>query len=72
MTALAQSLANQAFMLSAEDRAFLANAILQSLENQPISYDSEWEQVVTKRMDEVKSGKVLLLGHEEFLKRTGR
>jgi putative addiction module component (TIGR02574 family) len=72
MTATAQSIANQALALSPEDKAFLANAILQSLESQPVAHDREWEEVVSKRMQDVKNGTSAPISQDEFLKRTRR
>ena len=69
MTASSQAIANQALSLSAEERAFVANALLQSLEKQPFSCEAE-DSVVQKRISELKSGKVKALSHDEFLIKT--
>ena len=72
MTSTAQSIVNQALALSPEDKAFLANTILQSLENQPTAHDHEWQEVVSQRMNDVKSGVSTPISQDEFLKRTTR
>ena len=61
-----QVVANQALALSPEDRALVANLILQSLEAQPTTYDKEWEELSLKRSQEIKNGKVKPLSQKEF------
>jgi len=66
MSVQTQSIVNQSLSLSPEERAFVANALLQSLEEKPYSYENEWAEVAQKRSQEIKEGKVTPLSHEEF------
>lgn len=74
---------NQALGLSADKRAELANALLLSLEEEPLDeqpvVDAAWDAEIARRADEVLSGKVktvdaeemLLKGREELRKKYG-
>ena len=66
MTTQTQSIVNQSLSLSAEERAFVANALLQSLEENPFNYENEWAQVANNRSKEIKEGTVKTLTEEEF------
>jgi len=54
---VAQSIVSQALSLSPNERADIANVLLQSLEL-PQDYETEWMNLVEKRHQEVQSGKV--------------
>lgn len=59
MTAVAAKLANQILSLPCEDRIYLADKLLQSL-NAPSQeeIDRQWAEEAERRIDELDSGKV--------------
>ena len=60
-----QSIVSQALSLSPNERADIANVLLQSLEL-PQDYETEWMNLVEKRHQEVQSGKVKPISWREM------
>jgi len=60
-----QEIVSQALRLSPNERADIANVLLQSLEL-PQDYETEWMNLVEKRHQEVQSGKVNLITWHEI------
>jgi hypothetical protein len=67
MSTQTQLIVNQSLSLSPEERAFVANALLQSLEDNPYTFETEWAKVAHQRSQEIKSGKVTPVSHKDFL-----
>ena len=62
---LTQTIVSQALSLSPNERADIANVLLQSLEA-PQDYESEWMDLVEKRHQEIQSGKVKPITWDEM------
>ena len=61
MTVAAEKVAEEALALPVEDRADLADRLVQSLDADDHAWRDEWEREVLKRVEEVRSGKVKLV-----------
>jgi len=66
MTTRLEELIAQAMTLSSEDRAILAQLLLESL-NASDDYDAAWEQEIDRRLEEIDSGSVQLIPIEDAL-----
>jgi putative addiction module component (TIGR02574 family) len=64
MTTATQEIAGKALSLSPEDRASIAQMLIQSLESSQ-SYEEEWLETVEKRHQEINSGKVKPISWDE-------
>jgi putative addiction module component (TIGR02574 family) len=67
MTSTTKSLAQTAVLLPAEDRAYLAERLLASLEDTQL--EAEWASEATQRRDDVRSGRVKPVEAEEVDRR---
>ena len=67
MTAAIKTLAQTVTQLSAKDRAFLAERLLDSLDEDEI--EEAWVHVASRRRDEVRSGKVKPIPAEDIYRR---
>ena len=66
MPSLVEELSARAKALSAEDRARLAEELLESLEQEPESeVEAAWDQEIERRVAEVESGTARLVTAEE-------
>jgi putative addiction module component (TIGR02574 family) len=76
MTTLVEELSQRARKLSAEDRARLADDLLASLEAEPMQpqaeVDAAWAQEVSRRADEVRSGRAKTVPADEVYAETRR
>lgn len=59
----------EALSLPVEERALIADSLLRSLNRPDISIDAKWMEVVKRRLQELRSGKVKPIpGDEVFAK----
>jgi putative addiction module component (TIGR02574 family) len=66
MSTLVEELSARAKTLSAEDRARLAEELLESLDQEPESeVEAAWDREIERRVAEVESGTVKLISAEE-------
>jgi putative addiction module component (TIGR02574 family) len=66
MPTLVEELSARAKTLSAEDRARLAEELLESLDQEPESeVEAAWDREIERRVAEVESGTVNLISAEE-------
>jgi putative addiction module component (TIGR02574 family) len=69
MNATLEQISESALKLSTKDRAALTRALLQSLEEEPADDPAEveqaWHDEVTRRVEEIKSGRVKGVPAEE-------
>ena len=70
MTTKAKSLARTAVLLPPEDRTYLAEQLLASLDETDL--DHEWTAEAKRRRDEVRSGRVKPIPAEEVYRRIDR
>jgi putative addiction module component (TIGR02574 family) len=61
MTVAAEKVAEEALALPVEDRADLADRLVQSLDVDDHAWRDQWEREVLKRVEEVRCGKVKLV-----------
>jgi putative addiction module component (TIGR02574 family) len=68
-----EEISQRARALSAEDRARLADELLASLE-EPAQADAEaaWDKEISRRVEEIKSGKAKLIPADEVFAETAR
>jgi putative addiction module component (TIGR02574 family) len=59
-------LLKQALALSPDERAALANTLLDSLEAQDESVQEAWDQEVARRMEDLKTGKAVTVAWEQL------
>jgi putative addiction module component (TIGR02574 family) len=59
-------LLKQALALSPDERAALANTLLDSLEAQDKSVQEAWDQEVARRMEDLKTGKAVTVAWEQL------
>jgi putative addiction module component (TIGR02574 family) len=59
-------LLKRALALSAEERAALANTLLDSLEGTNESVQEAWDQEVARRMEDLKTGKAVTVLWEQL------
>jgi putative addiction module component (TIGR02574 family) len=59
-------LLKRALALSADERAALANTLLDSLEEPDESVQAAWDEEVARRMNDLKAGKALTVPWEEL------
>ena len=71
MSAETSELLRQALALPAEERAVLANTLLESLEASNPSVQEAWDEEVASRIDDLKAGKAVTVPwvelHRELL-----
>ena len=66
MSTLVEELSARAKTLSAEDRARLAEELLESLDKEPESeVEAAWDREIERRVAEVESGSVKLVSAED-------
>jgi putative addiction module component (TIGR02574 family) len=66
MSTLVEELSARAKTLSAENRARLAEELLESLDSEPESeVEAAWDREIERRVTEVESGTVKLISAEE-------
>jgi putative addiction module component (TIGR02574 family) len=70
MTTKVKSLAKTAVLLPPEDRTYLAEQLLASLDETDLEH--EWAAEATRRRDEVRSGRVKPIPAEEVYRRINR
>jgi len=62
-----KNLINEALSLPVEERAFLAECLLKSLNTPNPEIDKKWLEVAKRRIEELRSGKISPIpGHEVF------
>ena len=66
MSAETSELLRQALALPAEERAALANTLLDSLEASNPSVQEAWDEEVARRIDDLKAGKAVTVPWEEL------
>ncbi len=66
MTAEASELLKRALALAEEERAALANTLLDSLDTNPESVEKAWEEEIARRMDDLKAGRAITVPWEEL------
>lgn len=59
-------LLKQALALSADERAALANTLLDSLETRDESVQEAWDKEVARRMEDLKAGKAVTVPWEQL------
>jgi len=59
-------LLRRALALSADERAALANTLLDSLEDTDTSVQQAWDEEVARRMKDLKAGKAVTVPWEEL------
>jgi putative addiction module component (TIGR02574 family) len=59
-------LLKRALALSADERAALANTLLDSLETRDESVQEAWDREVARRMEDLKQGKALTVPWEQL------
>lgn len=59
-------LLKRALALPADERAALANTLLDSLETQSQSVEEAWDEEVARRMEELKAGKAVTVPWEQL------
>lgn len=63
-------LRNKALALSAAERAELAGSLIESLDDgEDESVEKAWDVEIARRMEELDSGRVKPISHDEFLRR---
>ena len=70
MTTKAKSLARMAVLLPPQDRTYLAEQLLASLDDTDL--EQEWAAEARRRRDEVRSGRVKPIPAEELYRRIDR
>ncbi len=66
MSSLVEELSARAKTLPAEDRARLAEELLDSLEGEPdVEAEAAWEREIERRVAEIESGAVTLITSED-------
>lgn len=66
MTNLAEELSQKARALPPEDRARLAEELLESLhENRDSEIEAAWDEEIRRRIEEIEAGKAKLISAEE-------
>ena len=70
MTTKAKSLARMAVLLPPQDRTYLAEQLLASLDDADL--EQEWAAEARRRRDEVRSGRVKPIPAEEVYRRIAR
>jgi putative addiction module component (TIGR02574 family) len=72
MSPKAEKVASEALQLTREERAFLAEKLLESLDHEePLEIDPEWRAEVLRRCREIDEGKVELVPGDEVLREAG-
>ena len=66
MSAQTSDLLRQALALPAEERAALANTLLDSLEASNPSVQEAWDEEVARRIDDLTAGKAVTVPWEEL------
>ena len=66
MTAEASELLKRALALPEDERAALANTLLDSLDTNPESVEKAWEEEIARRIEALKSRKAITVPWEEF------
>jgi putative addiction module component (TIGR02574 family) len=73
MTTSVEEIVQRARALIPQDRARLAEELFASLHEQSESdAEAEWEQEITRRVDEIKSGSAKLIPAEQVFAETAR
>jgi len=72
MTQEADELLKKALALPIKDRAALAGALLESLDNEVVDPEVEeaWDEVIARRLAEIDSGKVKTIPWEDIRRET--
>jgi putative addiction module component (TIGR02574 family) len=73
MTATAQKVLDEALQLPEDDRDWIADSLWRSIDR-PTEEDAEpldpaWEAEIERRIEDVRSGKVKMVPHEEAMAR---
>jgi hypothetical protein len=64
----AKKLIDEALSLPVEERAFMADSLLRSLNKPDPDMDEKWVEVAKRRLEELRSGKVKpVSGNDSFL-----
>jgi putative addiction module component (TIGR02574 family) len=66
MNSKVSDLLKQALKLSIEERAALANTLLDSLETQNQSVEEAWDEEVARRMEDLKAGRAVTVSWEQL------
>ena len=66
MTAEASELLKRALALSEDERAALANTLLDSLDTNPESVEKAWEEEIARRMEDLRAGRAITVPWEEL------
>jgi len=66
MSAEATDLLRKALALPVEERAALANTLLESLDSSDGSVQEAWDEEVARRIDDLKAGKAVTVPWEEL------
>ena len=66
MTTEASELLKRALALSEDERAALANTLLDSLDTNPESVEKAWEEEIARRMEDLKAGRAITVPWEEL------
>jgi putative addiction module component (TIGR02574 family) len=66
MSPALSDLLKQALALPVDERAALANTLLDSLEGKDQSVQEAWDAEVARRMEDLKSGKAVTVAWEEL------
>ena len=66
MSPEASDLLRQALALSVDERAALANTLLDTLEPMNVSVQEAWDAEVARRIEDLKSGKAVTVPWEEL------
>jgi putative addiction module component (TIGR02574 family) len=66
MSAEASNLLKRALALSADERAALANTLLDSLETTSESFQEAWDEEVARRIEDLKAGKAATVPWEQL------
>lgn len=64
-----KKLIEQALSLPVEERAFIADSLLRSLNTPNAAIDSKWAEVAKRRLEELRSGKVKPIPGDEVFAR---
>lgn len=68
MSALLERLREQAKQLSAEERCILGAELLEPAEEgDAAAMEQAWDEEILRRVEEIKSGKVEMIPHEEVM-----
>ena len=65
----AKKIIEEAELLSPEDRTFIIDELLRSLNPTISEIDKEWIKVAQRRLEELRSGKVKAISGEEVFKK---